>query len=235
MRGPRRGRGVSPVIATIFLVAITVVAGIALWTFRPTLPSQPVTLTYLARDGGGEPTWGDGSDCKNVMDPTTHQTTQTCLVLPTIDVILTGASLSYLPLSELTFIFECNGTQYLTAPLTTMEWVPGTAATVGGNAPQLGHCGSYVPPAAAWNRLAFFEQVTAGDAAWEAGDHIVLYAHTFEPPNCPSPGPNGKCDDDFHGAPEWCYTVTGACSLLLVYNGQPPGLALRLSLYGLST
>lgn len=237
----RRGgrRGVSPIIASVFLVAMTVVAGATLWAFRPQPPVQPATFYYQVSTGAGEPTWGDGSDCQNVKDPGTGQTVQTCLTLPSIDIYLTSASQPAIALSELTFFFLCNGTIYLTAPLGGMAWVPGTAATVGGSAPQLGTCGTYVPPKAAWDRLAYYDQVRAGSPYWMAGDEIVLYAHTFEPPNCPSPTvKNGvivSCDDDFHGAPEWCYTVPGACTILLAYTGTPPTVALRVPLYGLSS
>jgi hypothetical protein len=219
-------RAVSPIVAQIFLVGLTVVLVTTLFAFRPALPPQPSKLYYQVQAGGSEPAWGDGSDC------TTVNNVQTCLSLPVIGITLTVSSPGTLLVSSLTFYLFCNGTIYLTAPLKQMEWVPGTAATVGGGAPQLGHCGSYTPPSAAWNRLAYFNQLVPAHTTIVTGDYIVLYAHSFQPPNCPS---NNPCDDDFHGAPEWCYTVVNACTLILAYQGPPSATEMSVPLYGLST
>jgi len=181
--------------------------------------AKPSALFYVIQGGVTEPAWGDGSDCQNVNGA------QHCLTLPAFELILTSQSPVGISLSSLTFYLLCNGTVYLQAPLAAMEWVPGSTGILGGGVPQLGHCGSYVPPAAAFNRLAFFQQLSPGDPTLVSGDSIVIYTHTFTAFN----------DDDFHGAPAWCYTVANACLIELVYNGQPSAAVLQVPLLGIST
>jgi flagellin-like protein len=224
----RRPRGVSPIIATIFLVAMTLVSGVFLWSFRPKAPPQSTQIFYEVLEGPPEPTWGDGSDCMTV------NMVQTCLELPSLDFVLTSSTKNTLPIADLDFYFFCNGTVYLSATLAQMAWVPGSNNMPGPNSPTLGTCGTFTPPAADWNRLAYYDQVNAGAANFVDGDTIVLYAHTFEPPNCPAPGPMGMCDDDYHGAPVWCYSVPNSCSIELIYAGPPAVVAMNVELYGLS-
>ncbi len=216
----RNRRAASPIIATILLVAITVTLVAVLVAFlRPPPLGKPSALYYTVQGGLTEPAWGDGSDCSNVNGA------QQCLSLPAFELILTMQAPSGMPLSFLTLYFFCNSTVYLKASLAAMEWVPGTSATPGGNAPQLGHCGSYVPPAAAFNRLAFFQQLNPGSTNLIDGDVLVVYAHTF----------TSFKDDDFHGAPPWCYTVANACLIELVYTGQPSTTVIQVPLFGIST
>lgn len=228
----RSRRAVTPVIAQVFIVAMTVVSGSFLWAYRPTTPPEPHFVNYVAQGGHTEQTWGDGSDCSNVNG------VQSCLTLPAIDLIFTQWTPNVIPVSELTFYMLCNGTVYLQSTLSAMTWVPGAAGTPGSNAPQLGTCGNFVPPAAAFNRLTFFDQLRPGATDLTPGDQIVLF-QSFEPPNCPSPKYSGgvlvSCDDDFHGAPSWCFTVQGACTIDLVYNGHPSALATTIPVYGLGT
>lgn len=229
MRRPTR-RGVSPIIAQVMIVALTVVGGATLWAFRPSTPPQPSSIDYFAKGGQSEETWGDGSDCNQVNG------VQSCLPLTAIDITLTGWSPGYLAVGSVTFYLICNGTVYLKATLAEMEWVPGSSGTPNGNAPQLGHCGNFVPPAAAFNRLAFFDQIDPGSKALVPGDQVVLF-QPFEPPNCPSPKYQGgvlvACDDDFHGAPQWCFTAAGACSVEFEYTGTPSGVLTVVPLQGL--
>jgi hypothetical protein len=212
-RHPSR-RGVTPIIATIFLLGLTVASGTVLWAFSPRLPSAPTSIEYEASGGVSVPAWGDGSDCKNVNG------SQQCLTLPAITIVITSFSPSAIRLADLTFYLICNGSIYLQAPFPAMEWVPGSAGTPSANAPQLGHCGTYTPPKAAFNRLGFFQQIDPGATLLQPGDTIVVVAHTF----------TSFKDDDFHGAPTWCFTVLGACSILLAYGGPSPGIALNLPL-----
>ncbi len=225
-------RGIAPIIATVFLVAMTVAVGAILYLLRPPLPPVPSTIDYQVITGSSIEAWGDGSDCKTV------NSTQSCLPLPAIQIVLTDHSPQTIFLSTLTFYLMCNGTVYLQASLPAMEVVPGSTASIPSTAPQLGYCGSYVPPKAAFNRLAFFDQLAPGSTTLQAGDTLVLYAHTFEPPNCPSPTyKNGvlvSCDDDFHGAPPWCYSVPNACQVIVYYTGPPSVDAVTIPLYGLS-
>ena len=208
-------------IGTVLLVAIPMVMVSVLYTFRPPLPNNPISLSYYVNGSGTEPAWGDGSDCKNVGGGG-GSSTQTCLSLGVIQMIFTSPP--SLPISSLLLVFYCNGTVYLSATFAEMAWVPGSTGTVGNTGPQLQHCGSYVPPKAAWNRFAFFDQVTPGAAALRPGDSLFVYSHTF----------TTFTDDDFHGAPLWCYYVPGACTVDIYYTGTPVSLAASLPLYGLA-
>lgn len=228
--GHRSRRGASPIIAQLFIIGMTIAAGSILFAFRPPVPPQPASMQYFAIGGQSEQTWGDGSDCKNVNGE------QSCLSIGAIDIVLTQWSPSALPIKSVTFYLLCNGTVYLSATLRDMAWIPGSTGTIGGNAPQLGKCGKFVPPAAAFNRLAFFEQLDPNSTLLVHGDQIVLF-EPFEPPNCPSPKYQGTvlvaCDDDFHGAPGWCFSIADACTIDLVYSGPPSAVVTQIPLYGL--
>ncbi|HEV2167178.1 MAG TPA: archaellin/type IV pilin N-terminal domain-containing protein [Thermoplasmata archaeon] len=181
----RRRRAVSPIIATILLVGITIIAGISLWTLRFRFPTSNPQISFYVSGSGVMETFGDGSDCKTVGSG--PSATQTCEVLPAIDVVVTSFSPSTLPVAKLQLYFHCEGTIYLTGTLASMEWVPGSTGTVGGpgnGVPGLGTCGSYTPPQAGFNRFMYYQQVTPGDANLEAGDQFVISAQSFSPPYC---------------------------------------------------
>jgi len=212
----RRASGVSPIIASILLVAITVVSATVLYSFRPSLSNPPLRLDTYVSTIANEPAWADGSECKNVNGE------QQCTTLPAIAI--TFVSPSPIPLDDLQFVFLCNSTVYISSSLTAMEWVPGSVGTVG-TGPQVSSCGSFTPPKTMWNRVAFFDQLTPGTLVLEPGDMLVFYAHTFLTFK----------DDDFHGAPEFCYSVPNACTLDIYYTGLPTSLAFQLDLYGFSS
>ena len=60
----RRLRAVSEIIATILLLAITIIAGTILWTFHVYTPPQPPTTSFDIPGGGSNPVWGDPTDCQ---------------------------------------------------------------------------------------------------------------------------------------------------------------------------
>jgi len=61
-RAPRRG--ISEIVGAVFLIALTVVAGVILWSFRINTPPAPPTLSFVIRSGGSNPVWGDPTDCQ---------------------------------------------------------------------------------------------------------------------------------------------------------------------------
>lgn len=211
----RSRRGVAPVFGVLLLVTITIILTATLYQLRIQTPQAVITLSYAVNTQGSEPTWGDGSDCKNVG------TVQTCQTLPTINIIFPDPPAALI--SQILFTFYCNGSVYLQATLAQMAWVPGSTGTVGSTGPQLQNCGTFVPQKAAWNRFAFFEQEVPGSTALHPGDTLVVYAHTF----------TTFKDDDFHGAPLFCYDTPGACTLQFLYTGTPPSLAASIPLLGM--
>lgn len=227
----RGGRGSSSTIATVFILALTIVAGTVLWAYKPPIPPQPATLEYYVQGGQSQETWGDGSDCTSTAG------VESCLSLAALNIVLTSWTPSVVSVASVTFLLICNGTVYLTASLADMAIVPGSNVNPGPTSPQLGHCGSFVPPAAAFNRLAFFDQLSPGAKNLAPGDQIVLF-EPFQPPNCPKPqytaGVLTSCDDDFHGAPGWCFTQVGACQVEFLFAGPPQAVVTTVPLFGAS-
>ncbi len=210
----RSRRGVSGIIATILLVAITIAAGVALWTFRiVSLPYAPPTFTYVAQGGVPEPVYGDGTDCSGGGFGDTGN--QVCLTLPATLLIISSHDPEDIPLTNLFFDMTCNGTTYLSASFASIEWVPGENAAPGAGAPELGSCGTFLPPRAYFDRLAFFDQATPGATSLEVGDMIVIYDKTFY---CDDNGVVTSCDEDFHGFPPWCISGGANCQLRIQYE-----------------
>ena len=165
---------------------MTIVAGLSLWSFRVKTPSTSVQIWYETVSPTTMEPWADGSDCKNVGSGTNQ--TQTCEPLPAIDIVVTGFQPSHLPIASLQLYFLCQGTVYLSGTLDEMAIVPGSTQTIGGGGvgiPTLGTCGNYTPPAAAFNRFMYFQQLTAGDPNLAAGDQFVISAQGYSPPYCP--------------------------------------------------
>lgn len=233
-RRPASRSGVSGIIATILLVAITIVAVVLLAVFRPALNQPPPTIDYLVKGGLSEQAWSDPTDCSN--------TTQYahCNALPAMFVLINGFSPKYLSLAQLNLIFVCNGTDLIDSSLQNLEVIPGSGASPPANAPLIGNCGSWSwgeggPGAFTgtyFNRLLYYQQFTPGVPGMAQGDVLVVFAH----PTASFCDYSGNCpDDDYHGAPLWCFNVQGACNIYLTYSsGSTNDLVMSFSLYGLS-
>jgi len=64
----------------------------------------------------------------------------------------------------------------------------------------------------------YFQQLQSGQSVLLNGDQLVLYTHPhsgFADRTGHSP------DDDYHGAPPWCFTNAGACTITIDYVGNP--------------
>ena len=149
-------------------------------------------------------------------------------------IIITGTS-QPIPLSAIEFQFICTNTTprpsttYLVnGALSAMEWVPGGSQNLSANAPTLGTCASYDPRANSgansvyYNRLGFFDPLNTHLTTLAPGMTLVLYVHTkdsiFEAPNplYDESYWNQPDTDDYHGAPLWCFTVPGSCTVQLI-------------------
>lgn len=64
LRRRRNRRGVAEIIGVILLLAMTIVAGALLWSFRIYTPPAPPTISFTIRTGGSNPVWGDPTDCQ---------------------------------------------------------------------------------------------------------------------------------------------------------------------------
>ncbi|MGA7922432.1 MAG: archaellin/type IV pilin N-terminal domain-containing protein [Thermoplasmata archaeon] len=224
-------RGVSPVIATILLVAITVVLAAVLYGYLSvSTPNQSPSISFIAKGFQSQQAWGDPTDCTN--------TTQyaTCNSIPAVFMIFTSQIPQALLLSQLVFLLRCNGTSLVNGTLEAMEIVPGSGASPSPSSPVLGKCGNWTPSASGnqatfFNRLAYYQQLFPGKTTLQDGDTMVIYAH---PPGnfCDR---NGNCpDDDFHGAPLWCFSVPGDCTAYILDKAAGNLVVAQLPLYGLA-
>jgi hypothetical protein len=80
----------------------------------------------------------------------------------------------------------------------------------------------------------------------QPGDTFILYIHNGGWPidyQCVDPTlygcflNHGKPildDDDYHGAPPWCFTSPGACTIDLTYSGNPNALLAQVPVSSLA-
>ncbi|HEY6238385.1 MAG TPA: type IV pilin N-terminal domain-containing protein [Thermoplasmata archaeon] len=235
MRGPARWRhrgraGVSPIIGVVLILGMTVAAGMILWMYRPPLPPSPVTVEYVASGDQSEPAWGDPTDCSNTT------INANCDNLPAFFIIFTSHSPDAIPLTSLALELRCNGTSLVNGTFKAMEVVPGSGANPSSSSPKLGKCGTWSPSpigntATYFNRLLYFQQVSVGSPTLKNGDLFVVYTH----PAADFCDRSNHCpDDDFHGAPPWCFTVQSACEILITYTAHPVSLVATIPVWALS-
>jgi hypothetical protein len=327
-RRPRSG--VANIIATIFLVAITVVAGVILWSFKINTPGPGPTVEFSIRSGTSNPVWGDPTDClpwfpawlnyntqvSTVQDNTTadyyenggnyalntlstatagaftpiqahngkyytnnftawwaggfanisggtkgstiHNTecsgtppTGDFSVMNSTQFIVASHSPDVINLNDIEMIFICNNSIFVNGTLASMTWYPGSSTQPSPDAPHLGRCGTFVPSGSystLYNRFGIFVPVSNNNSTiLNNGDTFVMYVHTsspFDPDftgqnqytdssgNTIDCGPGPDCDD-FHGAPQWCFTVPTACTLTFVYLGNPQSTLATIPLYNI--
>ncbi|MCI4337928.1 MAG: hypothetical protein L3J72_01315 [Thermoplasmata archaeon] len=201
-------RGVSNVIAAIFLVAITIVAGSTLWALTLKYPATTTLVTYVAHAGLKVPAWGDPTDCVPVGYPPTPKSTwnateieaasDDCSSAPPIgnfspmnatEITFTSVTPSNLDLSAIQFLFLChnatNTSALVSGSLAAMTWFPGSTTSPAPNAPHLGWCASFNANGfgggafgTLYNRLGLFVPIQQGVSVLEPGDTFILYVHT---------------------------------------------------------
>ncbi len=231
----------------ILLVALTIVAGVILWGFHFTLPPSPPTVGLLFITGGSNPVWGDPTD----DGPNGYSLLNTSEIIiashspqniPLTDITLTficngrlgnataaqGGNPAPYPAGS----YHGNTTILITGTLASMTWYPGYG-TYPTSGPELGFCanfdaGGYGGGAFGtyYNRLGLFDPIAMGDTQLENGDTFILYIHNGGWPldyeDCGGTATNPVADcDDYHGAPPWCFTDNGACTIELTYTGTP--------------
>ncbi|HEV8049166.1 MAG TPA: type IV pilin N-terminal domain-containing protein [Thermoplasmata archaeon] len=231
-RRPSSIRAVSSVISVILLLAVTVILIAVVATFRFNLPTSSPHVWYTASGNESEQAWGDPTDCTNTT------IYAACDPLPAVFVSMTSFTPSYISLSQLYLVFICNGTELMNGSLKALEVVPGTGSNPGSGSPVLKNCGTWNwgsglgTSGTYFNRLLYYQQKTPGIPGIQQGDTLVVYSH----PKLDFADRSGyNPDDDYHGAPLWCFTVQNACTLYLDYiSGKQTSLVFSLSLYQLS-
>lgn len=241
----RRRAGIAEIVGAVFLIALTLVAGVILWSFRIYTPPTPPTLGFVVLTGGSNPVWGDPTD----DGPNGYS------LLNTSEIVISSHSPSVISLNDIDFLFVCydrygnattaqggytNATPaaniLIQGSLASMTWYPGFG-TYPTSGPELGWCanfnaGGYGGGAYGtfYNRLGLFEPIAMGATDVENGDTFILYIHNGGWPldynaECGGSATHGVADcDDYHGAPPWCFLDTGACTIYLVYTGSPGAL-----------
>jgi flagellin-like protein len=306
-----RRQGIAEIIGAILLVALTITAGVILWSFHINPPPSPPTVNFTIRSGGSNPVWGDPTDCQpwgwslasygsgisasqarnwvgNYNDGPNSGTwygecgdgsdgavTGNFSTLNTSQIIISGHSPSNIPLSEIDLTFVCNNasnnggeTILINGSLASMIWFPGSTSQPAANAPYLGYCGNFNAGGYAgaafstlYNRLGLFVPLQPGISTLENGDTFILYIHNGGWPidfecvavlggiNFDDYTPQNGCQhlngntaigipqldyDDYHGAPPWCFTSLGACTIYLTYTGTPATTLATIPVYSLA-
>lgn len=309
----RNRRGVSEIIGAILLIALTLVAGVILWSFKLYTPPAPPSLTVVLRSGGANPVWGDPTDCQpwgynlssypstgltgsaltdwlgspgngpndrtwygQCGDGNDGATTGNYSTLNTSEFIIASHSPAVIPLSQIDLTFVCNNastnggtTILITGSLQGMTWYPGSTAVANETTePELGKCGTFDASSVIAandiysNRLGIYIPISQGAKSLENGDTFILYIHNGGYPldfecvanaagiefdgetssnGCQHVTDTGKdigvpqLDyDDYHGAPPWCFTSEGACTIYLTYTGSPYTVLATIPVYSLA-
>ncbi len=244
----RRGsRGVAPIIGTILILAMTMVVFTILFSFRFYTPPAPPSATFAIRSGGSNPVWGDGTDTPG---------NGVYSLLNTTAIIVASASPINIPLSQVQFTFICNNessggneTILVQGSLQDMSWYPGVSGVAPPNAPKLGWCASFHAGGfgggafgTAYNRLGLFLPISDVNLTLQAGDTFLLYIHNggypigYTAAGEPCQGAATSCldSDDYHGAPPWCFTNPGSCTIYLTYTGTPQTVLAQIPVYSLA-
>ncbi|MGA8604163.1 MAG: hypothetical protein WB788_03735 [Thermoplasmata archaeon] len=223
------------IIGAVLLVALTLVAGVLLWTFHIYTAPAPPTINFVVRSGGSNPVWGDPTDCQPQgawTYPTTHWSVATTnawdngfanecefpatsgnySLLNTTQIIFSASSPLNIPLDEIDMTFVCNGTVLLNGSFASMTWFPGSTSSPAPNAPTLGYCGSFDAGgfgggafSTYYNRLGLFIPIEQGVSVLQSGDTFMLYIHT------------GGYPLDYACADSWISGQYGLC------GGEPIG------------
>jgi flagellin-like protein len=243
----RRGsRGVAPIIGTILILAMTIVVFTILFSFRFYTPPAPPSVTFVIRSGGSNPVWGDGTD----TPPGGGYS-----LLNTTAIIVASVSSLNIPLNEIEFTFVCdnstsggNTTILVQGNLADMSWYPGVSTTAPADAPKLGWCASFHAGGygggafgTAYNRLGLFLPISDLNITLQTGDTFLLYIHNGGFPldyagDCSMGTSGNPCldGDDYHGAPPWCFTNPGACTIFLTFTGTPATQLAKIPVYSLA-
>ncbi|HYA58129.1 MAG TPA: archaellin/type IV pilin N-terminal domain-containing protein [Thermoplasmata archaeon] len=285
-RWRRRGRrGISEIIGAILLIALTLVAGVLLWTFHIRTPPSPPSVLIAIKTGGSNPVWGDPTDCQ----PTgqwTYPLTAAELAGPspglwgdewnnecyppaasgnfsalnTSQIQIVAHSPTNILLTDINLTFVCNNatnkggrTVLISGSLASMTWYPGSTTQPAADAPYLGYCGNFDAGGygggsygTLYNRLGMFIPLDQNHTVLTNGDTFLLYIHNGGWPidfqcvdqalyGCYTNGGLPSLDsDDYHGAPPWCFTTPGACTIYLTYTGNPTTLLAAIPVYSMA-
>jgi flagellin-like protein len=217
------------------------------WTY-------PLNATELAGRSPG--LWGDlwNNEC---YPPNTSGNFSK---LNTSQIQIVAHSPQNIPLDEINITFVCNNataaggrTVLVAGSLAAMTWYPGSSTQPAADAPYLGFCGNFDAGGygggsygTLYNRLGMFIPIDSNHTVLSNGDTFLLYIHNGGWPTdfecvdralygCTLNGGQPVADwDDYHGAPPWCFTTPGACTIYLTYTGTPTTVLATIPVYSLA-
>lgn len=216
-------RGISPVIATILLLAITIILVATLYYFIkvPLSPPPPVVQLSDVYNATNVVVYGEGNNPGSSNCPGASATCTTAgsifvvaQVQGTVDVAL------------VTVQFVCEGAVVMSGSLTSIESPQTTAigahnlntlcpAQVGLPGPS---CIGY--PASSGGQLGdmvYFLPLSATIGGMQSGSELVVYSSICS-------HQIGTAGSFYYGAPQECSIVNSGCSIQLIYTGQPTAL-----------
>lgn len=195
-------------------------------------PNLPYNWQYYLGNGSRDSRWNTymnawRSECE-------RSTTGIYNQMNVSQITITQVSQT-ISLADVQFDFVCYNatpvpitTHLVQGSLQAMSWFPGSPVNLSSSAPLLGKCATFDAAgyggganSVYYNRLGFFEPVALGATTLHAGDTFILYLHSTDSVfEAPSPiEPTSKWNlpdtDDYHGAPPWCFTTPGACTIYL--------------------
>ncbi len=194
-------------------------------------PVLPNPTSYYTNGGTANPNWPTYS---KAWTSQCQQSTTGVYNLMNVSVITISQVSQPIPMSAVEFEFVCHNatpkpitTVFVAGSLAAMSWFPGSSQSIPSNAPTINSCATFNASGLGsfstyYNRLGFFEPLTVGATQLEAGDSFILYVHTarsvFEAPSPYEPYSdwNQPDIDDYHGAPPWCFSNPGSCTIYLV-------------------
>jgi len=225
------------------------------WTYP--LPSSQYDYNNPTTWGG---LWAAQCYPDNLWTGAPQAPTGNFSLLNTSQIIFAAHSPSIIPISEIEFTFVCNNatnsggtTVLLQGSLAEMAWYPGVSTLAPANAPTLGWCGNFNASnfgggayGTAYNRLGMFIPLYPNATLLQNGDTFLLYIHNGGWPldyQCVDPdlygfltnGGNPVLDnDDYHGAPPWCFLTPSACTIYITYTGDPQTTLAEIPVYELA-
>jgi len=204
-------------------------------------PVLPNPTSYYTTGGTSNPNW---DTYKTAWVSQCETSTTGMYNLMNVSMISITKVTEPIPLTAVWFDFVCTNntpvrvtTHLVQGSLAAMSWYPGSSQSIPSNAPTLGACATFVATGSGqfstyYNRLGFYEPLSSSATYLEAGDAFILYLHTsnsvFEAPSPAEPAStwNHPDVDDYHGAPPWCFTVVGACTIYLTDTQTTPQVVL---------
>lgn len=219
-------RGITPILATLFLVAITVVAASVLYAFQPRYPPAPLHVTYYeGYDNTQITVYGEDNG------PGSHQCpapSYICTMNGSTVTITTIESAHGIPYSAIQVVFDCAGVNVLSGPLTSiMDPLnnTGQGQTVNGaptcGPPPSNSCLNKNAVGVALIRLAYFIPLSPKETILTPGDTFYIYGYSC---NVHVDSTSG---DDSYGPPSICGTP-GECLLYIYTQGEVSGPLLTI-------